>query len=595
VERAKAVSRDFRITEENIEAVAGICRRLDGIPLALELAAARVSVFSVEEIASRLDDRFSLLVRGKRTSEPRHQTLRNMMSWSWDLLALPEQDFLKRLSVFAGGMDLQAVEAVRAWGDGNGPEPPELLSQLVKKSFVVARPQPGREKRYYLLETVRQYAREQLEQAGQAARYQDAHLTYYNQAGSEANPHLNGKEQVFYLKKLQNELDNIRAALAWGLETDLEAGLRLVVSTWQFWHYNVFEGEMWLERFLSRAGKTIPLSLKARALYLQGRFNFPPIANFSLARSLLEESLAIYQALSDRQGNAACLCQLGYSYYYYHANPEEREMGWQLLHQSLETFRALGDRLGTAEALNGLALFEGDRDYESALRYLEESLALYREAGHLARTLNPLFLLVYMSIWHGKYALAGPVLEEAEQIQEELGQRSAFSILSLKGLLAYRLGEYQAAREFQEKTLALSRQTGEKYLFNWSSVRLGYVFLKMGELDQARETLLQSMRRFTETGIFDGVVYAIEGLASLNVTLQKPGKAARLFGWADKRREELNSNRPPIEKDDVEKEISVIIGMLGRKDYAAAYDAGRKMTEGEAMEYAAGENGGSHP
>jgi len=587
VERAKAVLRDFQITEANLASVVQICQRLDGIPLAIEMAAARVNVLSVKDIAARLDDRFNLLVGGNRTAAPRHQTLGSMMEWSWELLTKPEQELLKRLSVFVGGMDLQAVDTVQAWGDWGDHQPLELLTQLVNKSFVVPKPQPGQETRYYLLESIRQYAKEQIQKKEVLEKYLDGHLAYFNRFGDAVKPNLVGHDQVYFLNEIQSELDNIRAALAWAYEVNVEAGVRLITSIWRFWSRGyVTEGEMWLARFLAQTDKPISPSIRAKALYIQGRFNLPPNANFAVARSLIQESLSIYQDLEDQKGIASCLALLGWSYNY----PNERENGQRLLHQGLEIFRSLGDKLGTAEALNWLGNSVGDRNYEEAMIYLEESIALLREAGPLVETFNLLNYMATVSIWHGKYQAVQQILDEVKNIQEKLGQQESAHTNYNLGRVYYRLGDYQAAQENLEKTVFLSKQIGDNFRLDWASVFLGYVFLRMGKLDPAREIFIKCMKRFKEPEMLPGVFFAIEGLASLNIVLQKPKKAAKLFAWADKQREEINMPRPPTEKDDVEKEISLIVEMMGEENYAAAYEKGSNMTMQQAMEYAVKEN-----
>ena len=589
-ERAKAVSRDFQITEQNFASVTQICQRLDGIPLAIELAAARVNVLSVADIAARLDDRFNLLVGGNRTGAPRHQTLRSLMEWSWDLLTRPEKELLKRLSVFVGGMDLQAVEAAWAWGGMDDHQPLELLTQLVDKSFVSPKSQPGKETRYYLLESIQQYAREQLEKIEELEHYQDCHLAYFNHLGDEAGLHLVGLDQVYYLKIINSELDNIRAALAWAYKVNIEAGVRLIASIWRFLHHGyVIEGEMWLARFLAQTDKPISPSLKADALYIQARFNFPPNASFALARSLLQESLSIYQNLQDQKGIAYCLGLLGYLSIYIYSNLNERGNGQRLLHQSLEIFRSLENKLGIAEALNWLGTSKGDRNYEEAMIYLEESITLLREVGPLVETFNVLNYMATVSIWHGKYQAVLSILDEVKNIQERLGQRENPHTTYNQGRVYYRLGDYQSAQENLEKTIFLSKQTGDHFRQDWALVILGYVFLRMGKLEAAREIFVKSMRRFTKTEMLPGVFFASEGIASLNIVLQKPEKAAKLFAWADKQREAINLPRPSTEQEDVENEISKIIEMIGEQDYAVACEQGRNMTMRQAIDFAAKE------
>ena len=254
IDRALAALPGFVVTSQNAAALAEICRRLDGIPLAIELAAARVRAFSVDQIAARLDDRFRLLTAGQRTAMPRQQTLRATVDWSYMLLSDPERALLRRLSVFAGGWAFEAAEAVAA-GDGiHTYAVLDLLPQLVDKSLVIAEEQRGAV-RYRLLETIRQYARDRLQEAGEAERTRDRHLTYFLQLAEEAEPKLRGSEDRLFLVRLEEEHANLRLALEWGLTPSArgDAALRLSGALTWFWWLRSYhdEGRRWLARALA--------------------------------------------------------------------------------------------------------------------------------------------------------------------------------------------------------------------------------------------------------------------------------------------------------------------------------------------------------
>jgi tetratricopeptide (TPR) repeat protein len=218
--------------------------------------------------------------------------------------------------------------------------------------------------------------------------------------------------------------------------------------------------------------------------------------------------------------------------------------------------------------------------------YQEESVALLREYGPLAGIYNVLNSMASISIWHGKYTAALSILNDAKKIETELGQRGSSYTYFNQGRIYYRLGDYSLAQKHLEKTIFLSRQTGDNFMIDWASSHLGYVFLEMGLLDHSRETFIQCMKRFKEADILIGVVFAIEGLASLNTLLSKAEKATKLFAWSDKTREELNSPRPPIEKADVELRYSTLASVLGDEEFSAAYDEGIHMTLKQAMIFA---------
>ena len=249
VERAAAVRPVFALTEDNAAAVAQICQRLDGIPLAIELAAARTRALTADQIAARLDKRFGLLTSGSRTAPPRQQTLRGAIDWSYDLLSPAERRLLRRLSVFAGGWSLEAAEEA-----AGAPEALDLLSQLVSKSLVLAEQRPGQEGRFRMLETIREYAQEKLAEAGEAEAAQDQHLTYYVALAEEAEPELRGHGQAQWLKRLDQENDNLRAALAWAIQSgQAEPALHLAGDLGGFWNMRgyLLEGHRWLEAALS--------------------------------------------------------------------------------------------------------------------------------------------------------------------------------------------------------------------------------------------------------------------------------------------------------------------------------------------------------
>ena len=269
VQRAQVVRPDFALSEHQVILAAQACRRLDGIPLAIELAAARLSALSLDQLAARLEDRFQLLTGGSRTALPRQQTLRATLDWSYDLLDEPERLLLRRLTVFAGGWTLEAAEAICA-GEGIAPEAVlDLLAGLVNKSLVLL--EEGRTgARYRLLETVRQYGREKLEAAGEAPRLRDSHLDWYLAFAEQAALRIGGAEREVWLERLEVELENLRTALHWSSmeEGRQEAGLRLAAALEDFWYIRGYasEGRRWLEGLLERGGAAVPAGLRARAV-----------------------------------------------------------------------------------------------------------------------------------------------------------------------------------------------------------------------------------------------------------------------------------------------------------------------------------------
>jgi predicted ATPase/DNA-binding XRE family transcriptional regulator len=438
VERARALLPSFELTEHNAGALAQICFRLEGMPLALELAAALVNVLTIEQILAGLDDCFRLLMRGSRIALNRQQTLRATMDWSYNLLSEGERALFRRLAVFAGGWTLKAAEQVASYsprsvaerdGEGQGagdhatrPLPLatsdvlSFLTQLVNKSLVVVERDRGAAARYRLLETIRQYAWEKLGEIGEGEHVRHQHLNYFLKLAKEAEPQLTGPDQVAWLNQLDSELDNVRTALAWSLEKNVEAGLRLVSALDWFWvsRENVKEGCDWLAQLLTRPEALARTTARAKvliALYLSGL-----LRSRQRARSLAEESLALYRELGDRPGEAFCLFVL--------SGVQDDLFSERLLAaESLARYRELGDKLGTAYALGALGLVTATSDVVRAQAYLEESLALCRELGHLAGMSISLGALGMLAIQHGDYSLARQRLEEAGAIGRRLGAR----------------------------------------------------------------------------------------------------------------------------------------------------------------------------
>jgi predicted ATPase/DNA-binding CsgD family transcriptional regulator len=375
VERARAVRPDFALTDRTASPVAEICRRLDGIPLAIELAAARVGLLAPEQIAARLDDRFRLLTGGSRNALPRHRTLRALVDWSHDLLSEPERVLFRRLSVFAGGWTLEAAEAVCHEQDAL-----ELLGQLVEKSLVAVDHQPAAP-RYRMHETVRHYALERLEESGEAADVRRRHLDFYRALVEAAEPRLFGAEQQELLARLEREHDNLREALRRAAEgRDVELGLRLAGRLWRFWQVrgHLREGHAWLDRLLSRPDAATPTAGRATALNALGFLAFLQ-GDYDAARRPLEESLAIRRALDDRRGVVESLTNLGLLL----RCRDRYEPARSHLEEALAQSRALGDPTWEGRVLNNLArlaFYAGD--YVEARALHEASLAKERLVGN---------------------------------------------------------------------------------------------------------------------------------------------------------------------------------------------------------------------
>ncbi|MBI3997773.1 MAG: tetratricopeptide repeat protein, partial [Armatimonadetes bacterium] len=520
VDRAAAIQPGFALTERNAEAVARVCHQLDGIPLAIELAAARVAVLPPEQIARRLDDRFRLLTAGRRTALPRHQTLRAAMDWSYDLLSAQERSMLTRLSVFVGGFTLEAAEAVSAGEQADEFAVLDLLTQLVDKSLVIAEDDDG-EVRYRLLETVRQYAHDRLRGAAEALGAQRRHAAFYLALAEQAEPHVIGPEQARWLSRLQREHANMRAALEWSLGPgDLGTGLRLVAALIKFWevHGHFTEGRRWAEAVLTR----LPERSGTRAKVLCGVGNLAwHQADYEAARASFEEGLTLARELGDKRRAAAALIGLGLVAW----NQGEYARARSLYEDSLVLFRELEDRRGIAVALNNL--------------------------GIVARAL-------------GDYAAARAFLQESLKIRRQSGDRlGASSTLHNLGLIAWNQGDLEASRALYQDSLAIARELGHRQGMAAALNGLGTVARTLGDAGAACAHYAESLLIFRDLGDKWGVADVLEGFGCVAAAQGDFMRAARIFGAAEVLREAIHAPLPPPDRADYERHIAIVRAGLG--------------------------------
>jgi predicted ATPase/DNA-binding CsgD family transcriptional regulator len=383
VDRAKAIKPEFALTERNAMYVAQVCYRLDGIPLAIELAAAKVKVLSVEQIAARLDDRFALLTDGGRTALARQRTLEAAMDWSHELLSRGERTLLRRLSVFAGGFTLEAAEAVCSGPPSDEEleqaEVLDLLSRLVDRSLVLVAERDGKA-RYRLLETIRQYGREKLERSGEAAEIRRRHAGFLLTLAEEAGPELKGPRQGEWLERLETEHDNLRAAMRWmDEEGGTEDAARLAWALWLFWFHRGHqdEGRRWIEGVLAK-GDALPTDLRAKVLYADGAMSWGLRESPDTIR-LLEESRVLFRQAGDGHGEALALAATGVPT----LQQGDVERATAILEEGIGLLREAGDKWETGFMLAHLGMIYLDRgEVARATRHFEESLALSREVGH---------------------------------------------------------------------------------------------------------------------------------------------------------------------------------------------------------------------
>jgi non-specific serine/threonine protein kinase len=620
VARAQERRPDFALSIVNARAAAEVCVRLDGIPLAIELAAARMESLGVEGIAARLDSRFRLLTGGPRTALPRQQTLRGTLEWSYDLLGEAEQAVLDRLSVFAGGWTLAAAEAV-CIGDGvEAWEVLDLLASLVNKSLVQAEEVSG-EVRYGLLETLRQYGQERLAAAGRAERLRDRHLAWCVALAEDAAPHLFGAEQAIYYDRLEREHDNVRAALRWARERGaVEEGLRLAGALGFFWQVCGYQGEGrgWLEGALD--GGTGGGAVHARALYVAGLLAIWQ-GDFRRGAVLTEESLALYRALGDESGIARTLGGL--------ADAAEQHGDYAratfLQEESLALCRALGDRVSIANSLTQLGVVAYRRgEYEHAAALCEEIAVLCREVGDHHGIAFALIWWACTVERQGAYDRAVTMVEEALTICQAVGLRMTITwsmvnlgwallgrgeeeratayleeslarsreeghfwgvpyALTCLGWAAYRRGEHDRSAATLEQALARYRHIGYRWGVAWVLAALGCVVQARGEYTQARIYLKEGLQLSHEIGARGVLAEALEGTAWLPAAEGQTTRAAQLGGAAEAQRLAQRMALHPVLQSGHEQAVQAMRAALGEEAFAAAWAAGRVLPLDEAV------------
>ncbi len=548
VERARAIVPPFELTHDNAEEIANICRHLDGIPLAIELASARVNVLTVEQIAARLENRFEALSSATPITHSHHRTLRAAIDWSYDLLIPSEQVMLRRLAVFADGCSLTTVESVCA-GDGiEGEQVLDLLSSLVNKSLVVARTLQRGEARYTLLETIRQYAREKLTALGEWTVMRDRHLRCFLQLTEEAAPRLAGQYQQMWLNWLEQEYDNIRAVLTWALESQhIEVGLRIAVALYQFWTIRdyVEEGFSWLERLLAQADTSVSPVIHANALaYASFMAGFR--GHTSEQMRFGQEATIFAEAAGD-EGKLALAWALAAQAY------GARAMGnydaeFVLAKREIQLYRELGDpyQLGLSLSTSSFSAMSVGK-YDEARAMLDEGLALLREAGNPYRIAMALNFSGDLARCEQKYALAQTAYEEC--------------IALLRNLDAVR-----------DLASALHN--------------LGHACLHRGDVDRATTLFHESMALQRAQRNTPGVAECLIGFASLAVACGLPAAAARLLAAAVVIGGERVATAWAATRMEYEHTLALVRANLTTTEFQVEQVAGRAFSIDEAVFYA---------
>jgi len=589
IDRAQAVRPDLQVTPGNAAAVAELCRRLEGLPLAVVLVAARAQVLSPAQMLERLSERFELLVSRQRDGVPRHRSLRAALDWSCHLLSLELQRFFACLSIFRGGWTLEAAEAVC-----EEPQAIEYLQKLRECSLILSS-EAGEEMRYRLLETLREYGWEQLtpeERAALARRHAEYYLTLTERVEA---CWLNSHEKQG-LDRLEAEHENLRAVLAWSDSEAgaVEIGLRLGGALRCFWGVrgDLREGRERLSRLLARAGEArTPERAKAQACAGAVAFGLGAMEE---AHSLLTEALAIARECNERSEIAYSLRYLGHLSL---SRGDYAEAGARL-----EESRVISEEVGNpwqaADCLNMLghvARYQGD--YVTARSLFEETLARLRVLGDRYGIATLLKNMSIIARYQQDYKAARALAEESLAMARALGDKpgTALALLCL-GDLFREQGELDAARSRYEECLEIRRELGIPYGVAWSLGLLGRVALAQRDPEKARSLHQESLAMRRDLGDRRGIADCLEGLAGVARAEGQLRRSARLFGAAQALRDAIGSLAPPKDRLEQQEQLAALREALGMAAFTAAWEAGRGLEWDQAVANALAEAdpGGPH-
>ena len=580
VERARSAQPKFAVSEHNAAAIAQICQRLDGIPLAIELAAARVKVLSAEQIAARLDDSFRLLTGGSRTALPRQQTLRALIDWSYGLLAPAERTLFGRLAVFAGGWSLEAAEAVGAGGEIDAFDVLDLLMRLVDKSLVIKEEALG-EARYRMLNTVGQYALEKLREADEESATRQRHLDYFVNLAETAKPRLLAADQISSLNRLEVDHDNLRSALEWTIASRSQTALRLAGALGRFWDIRSYfaEGRRLLNQALALRDGAPPL-WQALALRWAG-FLAARQGDYEYAKVLLNDSLALSRRHDDAAGVARALNFLGYTAF------SQGKFDWaeELLQEALAINRSLNDESGLASTLNHLGSVAWLRgDAATARRDFEDSLTMRRKISDEIGVSKALYSLGGVAEAQGDYAAARRYLEESLTLTRMLGDRKlvAYTLAGL-GEIAVEQGDLTAAQDYHAQALAAARELADKVGIAYALEGLGSDACALSDCEAARRYYAESLGIRSDIGDKDGLAACLQGFARAAVLQHQPHLALRLFAATAALRQQIGVSLMAGEQADFDQRVAELRAQFDSAAFEAEWSIGAAMTLEEAI------------
>jgi predicted ATPase/DNA-binding CsgD family transcriptional regulator len=592
LQRARSFDPDFQITTANAKTVAAICVRLDGLPLALELAAARLKLLSPQALLARLEHRLQILTQGSRDAHIRHQTLRNTLQWSYDLLDVQEQRLFRRLAVFVGGCTLKAIETIcEAPGEEMMSVFDGVASLLDKNLLQKASPQSDEEPRFMMLETIREYGLECLAASGELELIQRFHANYYLALAEEIKRKPGDLQQARWLEQLERENDNLRAAMRWLLEQvetvqntgeASEMALRFGVALEGFWviHGRWSEGRTFLEQALAATEGTVT-AVRMKALEAAASLAIFQI-DHDRGEALFRESLEQYRACGDTAGTADSLYMLG---------TIARQRGdfaqaRSLMEESLSLAREINNKYVIScllSDLGGMVTQQGE--YAQAYSLLEESLAISRELGDaicIARSLPALALMLFIS--QGDPTLVRSLLEESLAISRELDFKGIIArCLSHLGLVELQQGNLATARSLLEESLAYHKETGDQWGISWVLSIIARVQTYHGDRAGALVLYKESLEIARKIGSKLNIAVCMEGMASVLAVEGDPARAAHLWGAAEVLRESICAPIWPVERVSYELSVAATRALLGETAFVTFWAEGRTLPLGQTF------------
>ena len=592
IERARLVHPDFILTSDNAQPIAHICARLDGLPLALELATARTRFLSPQALLSRLDKSLSLLTGGPHDLPDRQRTLRGAIDWSYDLLDVTEQRLFAGLSVFAGGCTLDAAAHVT---QNLGIEERDLvdrLESLVDKNLLRIREEPAGEPRFWLLATIREYAWERLAKSGELNVVQDAHARFFLDIAERFAEELRGPKQADWLALLSREHDNLRAALSWLTNNamDGEATVNLAGALWWFWYVrgHVSEGRRWLDKALSLIGPDISrfseiLRHKLADVYNGAGALAGTQSDYVQATAMLKESLKITRSLGNKRGVARSLNNLGI-FTSHQGNYAEAEVYFR---ESFDLKKEIGDEVGLSSAYNRLAeIAHVKGEYDRAEVLYEMSLAMRRAHGDKTWVADTLQNIAALAYDRGDMAKAIEAATESRHMAQEIGYKEGLAnALSHLGMALIGQGQHEKAETLLEESLEMARDIGDQSNQSLTLKRLAQVATARQDYANARTLLGQALQIHLSlheyntdmAGALEGLAYLEVGEAAARNAPEKAEKAAIILGAIEARRKEMGAPITPVNRAYHGQRVQALRSRLGLSAFDAAWRKGRAM------------------